>query len=355
MVSINPIYNGNNITTLAFKAKETNESALTSNPISQSNINLSGTEALAAYNYNLVNKNDFDISLVEPIKVPDDINEVKGERIYNSNGELMEIVDEDNNFKKIYRLGDIPQEKYKLIIVDKKSNKVIKRQSEFKYAKHENSSIDVVEFKDNMEVCTSYDSKTLTPIEYSKIVNTGENEKHISYDFECRKFGIDSFDKNTGIRRYSKFDDKGHLLEKPIVENKKEEYINIEKPSLHPKFELNYDPKELDGEKKYYSNGVIEQNIVNNNGQKIVYKFNTKGEVEEIQKDNLTIYYFDDETYYPCCSIKEDFGDGKSKTSCYYADGATSCSIDDNGYGKQYDFNKTGNIIRYYDYTYKEI
>ena len=50
-------------------------------------------------------------------------------------------------------------------------------------------------------------------------------------------------------------------------------------------------------------------------------------------------------------SIKEDFGNGKYKTSIYLNDGTTSCLIDDNGKGKQYDFNKNGNIIRCFDYS----
>ena len=87
----------------------------------------------------------------------------------------------------------------------------------------------------------------------------------------------------------------------------------------------------------------------------IIHKFDTNGNIEEIQDKNLTINYFNDENHSPGYSIKEDFGNGKSKTSVYLNDGTTSCFIDDNGKGEQYDFNKMGDIIRHLDYTYEEI
>ena len=131
MTSINPIYNVNYAQAPNFRAKETNSAPVT-NPVAQPNVSFKGAEALAAYNYNLVNKNkDFDVTLVKPIKVPDDINKVKGERIYNSAGELMEIVDEDKDFKYVYKLGYVPEEKYILTIFDKKTNKLIKSQTDF--------------------------------------------------------------------------------------------------------------------------------------------------------------------------------------------------------------------------------
>lgn len=354
MNNINPIYSINNPYFPAFKQKEKADNVVT-NPLNYS-ITMRGADALANYNLGSVNKNkDFDISLIEPIPVPDDINKVNGERIYNSDGELMEIIDEDKDFKYVYKQGSIPPEKYQVSVIDKKTNKVIKEQSEFKYTMYENPLIDVTEFNNGMRIRTAYDSKTLTPTHFDKTIDTNEKEKHISYDFQYKEFAMYEYDKINNLEKRSHYDYNGHLMEKPIVENKSEEYINIEKPVLHPKIELDYNPKQLDGEKKYYSNGEIEQNIVKRNGEKIVYKFDTNGNIEEIQEKNLTINYFNDENHSPGYSIKEDFGNGKSKTSVYLNDGTTSCSIDDNGKGEQYDFNKMGDIIRHLDYSYEEI
>lgn len=58
MTSINPIYNINYAQAPAFKAREDSTTAPVSNPIASNNISFRGTEALAAYNYNLVNKSE---------------------------------------------------------------------------------------------------------------------------------------------------------------------------------------------------------------------------------------------------------------------------------------------------------
>lgn len=354
MNNISSIYSINNYYLPAFKQKEVNNS-IVSNPVN-SNISMNGIDALANYNLGNVNKNkDFEIFLVEPISVPDDINQVNGERIYNSKGELMEIVNEDKDFKYVYKQGSIPNEKYKVSVIDKKTNKIIKEQSKFEYTMYENPLIDVTEFNDGNRIRTTYNSKTLTPTHFDKTINTNEKEKHISFDFQYKNFAMYEFDKINNIEKISNYDRNGHLIEKPIVNNKSNEYENLEKPTLHPRIELNYNPKQLDGDKTYYSNGEIEQNIINRNGKKTIYKFDTNGNIEEIQENNLTIYYFNDENHSQGYSIKEDLGNGRSKTSVYLNDGTTSCSLEDNGKGKQYDFNKNGDIIRYLDYSYEEI
>lgn len=350
MNNINPIYNVNNYYVPTFKQKEVKNNVAT-NPIN-SNISMNGLDALANYNLGNINK-DFEVSLAKPIFVPDDINQVNGERIYNSNGELIEIINEDKVFKYVYKQNSFPNEKYRLSIIDKKTNKIIKEQSEFKYTMYENPRIDVTEFNNGMSIRTAYDSKTLTPTNFDKTINTNEKEKHISYDFKYKDFTMYEFDKVNNIEKRSHYDKNGNLIEKPILNNKSNEYENVEKPTLHPRIELNYNPKNLDGEKIYYSNGEIEQNIVNRDGKKTIYKFDTNGNIEEIQENNLTIYYFNDENHSPGYSINEKLGKGKSKTSVYLNDGTTSCSLRDNGKGKQYDFNKNGDLINYIEYSYE--
>ena len=354
MNNINSIYSISNFILPTFKQKEV-KNGIATNPIN-SNISMNGIDALASYNLGNINKNkDFDVSLVKPISVPDDINQVNGERIYNSTGELVEIVGDDKDFKYVYKQGSIPNEKYQISVIDKKTNKIIKEQREFKYTMYDAPLIDVTEFNNGMHVRTTYDSKTLTPTHFDKTINTNEKEKHISYDFEYKEFAMYEFDKINNIEKHTNYDINGHLIEKPIVINKSKEYENIEKPTLHPRIEIENNLKQLDGKKIYYSNGKIEQNIVDRNGKKTIYKFDTNGNIEKIQENNLTIYYFKNENHSPGYSIKEDFGNGKSKTSVYLNDGTTSCSLEDNGIGKQYDFNKNGDIIRYFDYSYEEI
>ena len=201
MTSIYNFYNIQRAQLPSFKANNGEKSNSVTNPTQQKDVNMRGIDALAAYNYNLIDKNnDFNISLVNPIKVPDNIDDVDGERIYNSNGDLIEIVKEDDNFKYTYKPGVIPEEKYKLFVTDKKTNKVFKEQREFKYEAYENPLIDVSEFKNNTVIRTAYDSKTLKPTHYDKIINNNNEEISISYDFEHKEFFKDVFDKINNIK-----------------------------------------------------------------------------------------------------------------------------------------------------------
>ena len=86
-MSIYPNYNVHHVPTFGFKAKEIDNAQNNSNPIQQSNVNFKGTEALAAYNYNLVNKNnDFNIPSLPLIPVPNNIEDVIGEKVFTPDG-----------------------------------------------------------------------------------------------------------------------------------------------------------------------------------------------------------------------------------------------------------------------------
>ena len=58
VTSINPIYNVNYAQAPMFKAKEESATAPITKPIPQPSLAFKGTEALRAYNYNLVNKSE---------------------------------------------------------------------------------------------------------------------------------------------------------------------------------------------------------------------------------------------------------------------------------------------------------
>lgn len=348
MTPINPNYYALGLQTPAFKANEKNKAAsVTTNPVPQPNVSFKGTEALAAYNYNLLNKNnDFDIPLVKPIIVPDNIEEIKGERIYNSSGNLVEIVNEDENFRYIYEPGN-EYTKYSISVFDKETNKLVKTQNEWKYDNNHKPEIYVREYIDShTEYCTEYDKETLEPTWCNKTTNTDNEEKNISYNFGRKKYCVTVHDKIKNITKSLDYDKDKFLIEESISKQYNEHLRNMEKPQLHPKFDLNFDTKQLDGDKKYYSNGVIEKIIVYENGQKVTYGFNTKGKLNNIEKNNLTIYYSEDDNEQ---IIEENLGDGKLKKSIYNSNGTTSCHIENNGHEQSYYFDKNGNLVDYYE------
>ena len=102
-MSIYSNYNRYNISTSSFKAKEVNNIEKNSNPIQQTNVNFKGTEALAAYNYSLINKDElFNLPVIKPLDIPTDPEKISGEKIYNSSGELVRIIKDNENQKETY-------------------------------------------------------------------------------------------------------------------------------------------------------------------------------------------------------------------------------------------------------------
>ena len=102
MTLINPIYNISSTQVPAFKGERENVTTPIINPISPNNVAFKGTEALRAYNYNLVNKNNFNISTLKPLCLETDINKIEGEKIYNSAGDLVQIVAEKGDERIVY-------------------------------------------------------------------------------------------------------------------------------------------------------------------------------------------------------------------------------------------------------------
>ena len=100
MTSINPTYNVNYLSGIKPKTKSSVTQSV-SNPLPpQPNVSFRGTEALAAYNYNLVNKNkDFDkIPTLKPLEIPKNVEEIEGEKIYNS-----KVIFENQTSEKILK------------------------------------------------------------------------------------------------------------------------------------------------------------------------------------------------------------------------------------------------------------
>lgn len=174
MNNINQVYSINNFYLPTFKQKEVNKNIAT-NPIQQSNVNFKGTEALAAYNYNLVNKNnDFNIPNLPLIPVPNNIEDVIGEKVFTPDGKLNFIIQDNGKHKIIYK-----NDEYKTIqVVDKNTNKVIREQGCFVANTNE---VRVTEnINDKIGYFADYDEKD------GKMVLIGKG-KHIYYDDDTKK------------------------------------------------------------------------------------------------------------------------------------------------------------------------
>ena len=85
--------------------------------------NLTGLDALGNYNSTLATQTpNFEIPILKPVEIPRDMNNIKGERIYSSDGKLVQIIDEDAEIKKVYK----PMENgISYSVIDKNVNKEI--------------------------------------------------------------------------------------------------------------------------------------------------------------------------------------------------------------------------------------
>lgn len=173
MNNINPIYSINNFYLPTFKQKVENNSVVT-NQIS-SNVSMKGVDALASYNFNLVNKNnDFNIPILEMIDVPENVENIDGEKIYNSNGELDYVVKDAGNNKIIYQ-----NDQYKTIkIVDKSNNKIIQEQG--CYVANSNEVRVCKKIDNQVGYFTDYEEKN------GKMIPIGKG-KHIYYPDDSKK------------------------------------------------------------------------------------------------------------------------------------------------------------------------
>ena len=135
-MSINSIQNVNYLQAPAFKAKGVNESnsAITTNPISAQNVSFNGTEALAAYNYNLVNTNnctdrskkDIDLTNLDPTPYFNfnfnTLNNIDGKKEY-INGKLNKILAKDGTIYEFGRHNDLfIKKENKTIIINRDKN-----------------------------------------------------------------------------------------------------------------------------------------------------------------------------------------------------------------------------------------
>ena len=386
MTSINPIYNINYAQAPLFKAKEESVPAPITNPISQPNLAFKGTEALAAYNYAKINQDKaFDIPELKLFDIPENINDIKGEKITNSAGELIKIIDENDTQKSEYYIRDnevgsyLKTEKntgvkwiqHHDMVIKKLPNgisyntcyhegKIAGKSKHIYYSEGEDLSVDYDVIRKEYSISKHYKKNGH---QYSSFAFYDENKK-CTQAFESRGFndkisdlhlkdGVPykiSTQESTSLPNNIGKDDidlTGLELDKPLV-------IDFEKV------------KNLEGQKKYYSNGQIEQ-IITPDGN--IYNFALAG-LDSIKIGNKEYQiYRDDDGKYLGQNIITDLGNGIYKRThidnygksvsiekgyqlikdVSYNDNGTISSYSDNVAGISKHFDKNGNLTNIWE------
>ena len=349
------------------KAKEKNVEKL------PEDTNLNGVEALASYNFSVINKPaKFDD--IEPLEVlynPGE--EIDGERIYNSEGKLHAIVKDNGKTKNVFTPFDGSEELIERVdVVDKKSGQVVMSQEneidDDKYGDY----ISVTKYSDGKIVQDStYNNGTLESVSVTKR-GKDSKEYYLDKNFADNKYYISMYDDKSGFNaelgpeqqlyHYSEYKNIGtreiakeiNLYGGSVISVEKNEklvvpnYLGREKlknPELlpAPKFEPEMDYKGHKGEAVYYSNGAIEKNVINNG--EIVAFFDIDGNLERLKHGNREISLNPNGSQ----DIVEDLGDGKQKTTSYFSSGRGMVEVCTNDAYTEIFFDEHARPTSYYE------
>lgn len=349
-----------------------NEETVTKPVDINQNADLKGIEALAVYNAPLLkNPEKLDIEpLVPTLIMPEDFENIEGEKIYTSEGKLHSIVQEDENTKTVLKPAEENEKMISLIITtDKKTGKVINEQKNFiKDDKYDEIYINEYSPETGKEIAdTCYiDGK---PRNASKTVYKPNNEMVIvNKNFEDNEFSVSKYSKKPDESIYVIFDKNKQL--KAASEYKKSDlkqsgidvdfynggmiairrYEEVTVPNnfgadklnnsdLVPaeSYKLDFDAKGLDGAKTHYSNGAIETNSFERNGEKVKAYFEPDGSLSRLELADRTISFDGDNQ-----EIKENIEDNKVKITNLYDDGAKAVRVEKDKEFKEASFGKNG-------------
>lgn len=361
--SINSIPSANNIGMQA-QGKVTNPSIPTNNYQVQ-NPNINGIDALAAYNQPAVSKSM--PKTIQPaiptVLQPEAIKGMEGDRIYNSMGELDTIVKRTDNYTTVYKTDiQAPNDAIRKIeTFDNKTGKLVRVQENLNIIeKGKLPQLNVIEIKD---FYPDSDKVQKTTVYYrGKLEMVGEKE-----------YGPNGYEKNslitmgkpivieefgdTHISKVTRFDQKGQITSVETIkkdENTKQTVIykngapaKVISESKSPivnttgknpmadadlvpsqPYILGYDPKTIQGEKTYYSNGALDSiSTLTENGGYMTHKFAADGNLIGIEDaknpdNSKTILYYSD--YY---SVDEQIAKDVRKTTVFNNNGTKEVSI----------------------------
>lgn len=353
--------------TLPFKSAEKN--SVISKPVELQNKNLNGLEALGNYNSTLAMQTpDFDIPILEPVEIPRDINNIKGKRIYSSDGKLVQIVDEDADFKKVY----LPMEHgISYSIIDKKINKEVVSQMHW----YDNNEIMIERYnpQNGYSYATTYENNELINYYKEKKFNNGSSIT-VNYDNREQLYNYEVYDAKTSSIIMKRYNAEKQLIDKCVkkygetsnsryqtnyigTEPISEEYTQINsmnnniankilsdkdlKPS--PKIEYPTNLNKIQGKKTYYSDGTVESVITPDN---IKYTYDLGKNLVIINDENIEVHYNPDDNRY---TIEEKFNDNESKTTVYHPNGDIFISYHKNDNDKEI-WLSNGKISHYNEY-----
>ncbi len=378
---INGVSNVQNLSKVSFKSKE---------PISKpeeqnSNSVLAGMEALAIYNAPLLkNPEKLDVEPLTPMLIMQgDSDNLEGEKIYTSEGKLHSVVQEDENTKTVLRPDKENEGMFSSIVtIDKKTGKIIKEQenlirdgkydeiyiNEYSpetgkviadtcYIEGKLNSASKTIHKPNQDfvvVRRNYEDNEYSVSKYSKNKDNSirvifDRNKQLkaareSKNVDLKASGIDVDFYNGGMISVHRYE------EITVPNNFGVEKLNDKDLVPAETYKLDFDAKGLDGEKTYYSNGAIETNSFERNGEKIKAYFEPDGKLAKLELSDKKFVSFDEDVL----EIKENLDNGKVKITTLCDDGSKSVRVENEKEYKEANFAKSGKPSSYREGTIDE-
>lgn len=358
-------------------------------------VTMNGAEALASYNVPIVSKTGQKPLTPSPITVlqPAAIHSMEGERIYSSTGALKEIIKRNDKTTTVYIMDkSAPNDAIsKIRTYDNVTGKIIR--SQFNDNQIEEGKIPVLKFVG----VTNYtpDGKVAggTGYKEGKLVTVWQEEHKpdgtttaYTYDYETKESFVTEHDDKINASRRIYFDKDGKIKSMEtrdyknfteqnvyykngiLAENRLTQNIPIEnhtgRDPLHDEeltpsqpYVLGYDPKEVQGEKSYYSNGILEFITTNTKDGKVTHNFDITGNLEAIEfPDGKVITYDVNEDLDPYYSIEEKLSNGDAKITRFGHDGSKSVTVvsADKQSEKHASYTKEGKMDVYYETNHDE-
>ena len=348
-------------------------------------VSLIGTEALAVYNAPLLKYPEkLDVEPLTPMLImPEDSDNLEGEKIYTSEGKLHSVVQEDENTKTVLRPDKENEGMFSSIVtIDKKTGKIIREQenlirdgkydeiyiNEYSletgkviadtcYIEGKLNSASKTIHKPNQDfvvVRRNYEDDEYSVSKYSK---NKDNSMRVIFDknkqlkaaresknVDLKASGIDVDFYNGGMISVHRYE------EITVPNNFGADKLNDKNLVPSEKYNLDFDAKGLDGEKTYYSNGAIETNSFERNGEKIKADFSPSGELLKLELGEVKTVEFDGANQ----KIAENLEDGIVRVTTLYGDGSKSVRVEYDKEYKEVNFAKNGKPSSYREGTIDE-
>lgn len=357
------------------------------NPQPVTNPNLNGLNAMAGYNQPVkTNKKALQPALPTVLQ-PEAVHALKGERITNSQGVLDSIIDKNDKTTVVYKMDPAAPNDVirKILYIDNATGKLKRVQENLTEIKQGQMPVSLgicVEEYDNegnIEKLTDYyDNGKYSVQQHEKMPDGSKKIYCVNSD---KSSFIAEGDKEGNRTKTTTFTPSGQIGEIVYFNGNDAAYQVITyKNGIPAKIErldnevftpeiaaipaqdkdiipaqayiLGYEPKNVQGEKTYFSNGMLQNITTKTANGTITHSFDTLGFLSSISIDentNKKVITYNNDGGNVVYTIKETFPDKTEKTTSFEKDGSKQVNIKnpETGAEKNAVYAKTGQLLWY--------